>query len=50
MLSYILNNQGNLRTEHFQGITNAISRDAQGVMKQKRPLYYPHHTLEGGDT
>jgi hypothetical protein len=26
-LSYILNNQGNLCTEHFQGITDAINRD-----------------------
>jgi hypothetical protein len=25
-LSYILNNQGNLRTEHLQGITDVISR------------------------
>jgi hypothetical protein len=40
-LSYILNNQSNLRTEHFQGIIDAISRGCSHGGEMGRAIVLP---------
>jgi hypothetical protein len=41
MLSYILNNQGNLHTEHFQGITDAINRGCSSDREIGKAIILP---------